>query len=414
VYKLIKDIEIIFSQKIEEKGISLKIEVSSEIPQSLLLDETRLRQVLFNLVGNAVKFTDKGYVKLTVDQRISLEDAGKISLLISIEDTGIGIPNDQQELILTPFYQQEGQSTKKYGGTGLGLAITRRLVEMMGGDIIISSEVGKGSIFKVSLSNVEISDEEVLLKDELTFDPKTVVFKDAKVLIVDDNPENRNLIKDLLGYSSISLLEASNGKEAIEVARMNRPDLILMDLVMPEMNGLEATLELKKNKSTKSIPVIAISASAMSLTLEASQKKIFAGILLKPVNLTELVDSLKNFLKYDIFISQEESTETEQPIIDLTVDQIAQLPEIIHLLETEYLSEFKEVMQNQLINQMESFGKNMLALGKKYAFQILIKFGKEICLYTDNFDISKLPGTLKKFPGIIETLKTINRSKTPE
>ncbi len=413
VYKLIKDIEVIFNQRLEEKGISFKLELSSEVPQSLLLDETRLRQILFNLIGNAVKFTETGYVKLTVNQRKRNEDIGKIDLIISVEDTGIGIPVDQQQLILMPFYQQKGQSTKKYGGTGLGLAITNRLVELMGGEIIINSEPGKGSTFEVLLENIEISDEELSHREEITFDPKTVIFRDAKVLIVDDNPENRSLISDLLEYSSLSLIEASNGKEAIELALLHLPDLILMDLVMPEMNGIEATLELKKNKNTKAIPVIAISASAMSPDLESSQKKIFDRILLKPVNLNELVDTLKNYIKYDLIISHQENDFTKESVIELSTEQISLLPEIIHLLESDYLPKFEEVMQNQLMDQMDNFGKDILSLGEKYSLQILIQIGKEICSYVDSFDITKLLYTVKQFPSIIEKLNVLN-NKRPE
>lgn len=250
-----------------------------------------------------------------------------------------------------------------------------------------------------------------MLKDDLGFDPKTVIFKDAKVLIVDDNAENRSLIRDLLGYSSLTILEASNGKEAVSMTKIHKPDLILMDIVMPEMNGFDATVQIKKSKTSRSIPVIAISASAKSFTLDADQRKIFSSVLLKPVNLTELVDSLKHYLKYDIATPEEKISDSEKLNIELTDEQIAQLPEIINILETEYLNEFKEVMQNQLINQMESFGKNLLSLGEQYSLQILIQFGREICVYTDNFDISKLPATLKKFPGIIDTLKNLHKSR---
>ncbi len=408
VYKLIKDIEVIFSQRIEEKGISFILEMSSDIPPSLLLDETRLRQILFNLIGNAVKFTEKGYVKLTIYQRASLEDIKKVDLIFIVEDTGIGIPADQQSLILKPFYQQEGQSTKKYGGTGLGLAITSRLVEMMSGKILISSVPGRGSIFEISLPNIQISDDEVLHKEDISFDPATVIFKDAIVLVVDDNTENRGLIRDLLEYSAITIIEASNGEEAISMALANKPDLILMDLLMPVMNGFEATVELKKNPVTKAIPVFAISASAKSLNLEDLQKEVFSGILLKPVDLSELVDCLKQFLKYDIVISNEEHGDKIKTPLELNADQFANLPVIIAALENDFLTEFKEMMQNQLISQMEDFGRNLLVLSEKYELKPFIQFANEVCKYADNFDIGKLISTLNKFPSMVEDLKAPN------
>jgi signal transduction histidine kinase/CheY-like chemotaxis protein len=407
LFQLIKDIEVIFSQKMQDKGISFLIEMSSEIPHSLLLDETRLRQILFNLLGNAVKFTEKGYVKLNLDKKESAAQSGMIDLIISVEDTGIGIPKEQQELIFTPFYQQTGQSTKKYGGTGLGLTITSRLVEMMGGEMKVSSEVGKGSLFKIILANIEIGLEEVLDKDILAFDPRLISFKEATVLIVDDNPDNRKLILDLLDYSSLTLLEAENGKEAVEIAKIQLPDLILMDLVMPEMNGIEATQELQKYESTKSIPVLLISASAKTLTLEPGQKLIFADILSKPLSLAGLVNSLKKFLKFDIIHPEKEDTIKLEPNIEMTVDQLTQLPKLILLLESDYMPQFREVMQNQLINQMEAFGKSLLTFSEKHQLLTLIQFARQICMYADNFDIVKLTSTLNHFPELVDKLKVI-------
>jgi PAS domain S-box-containing protein len=412
IYKLINDIEIIFTQKLEDKGISFKLEMSSDIP-ILILDETRLRQILFNLVGNAVKFTEKGFVRLTVDQRINHNDTGKIDLIISVEDSGIGIPENQQDQILKPFYQQEGQSNKKYGGTGLGLTITSRLVEMMGGDIIISSEVGKGSIFKVSIANVAISKEKVLLKDEHSFDPKTVLFKQAKVLIADDNEENRKLLRDLLESSFLSIFEAENGIEAVEKAIKILPDVILMDLVMPEMNGFEATQQLKNRKDTMEIPVIAISASAQSLQLEPRQTQIFSSILLKPIQLEELVECLKKYLRYEIILTGDEKMHKVESVTEMSATQLECLPELVQLLETTYMKQFHEAIQNQLISQIEGFGKNLLALGKKHDLQLLLQYAGEICTYSDNFDIGNLTHTLKRFPSIVNALKILTAGQNP-
>jgi two-component system sensor histidine kinase EvgS len=278
----------------------------------------------------------------------------------------------------------------------------------MGGEMKINSEVGKGSTFEIILANIEIGQEEAIIKDMFRFDPKLIVFRDAKVLIVDDKPDNRKLIIDLLDYSSLTLLEAENGREAVEIARNQQPDLILMDLVMPEMNGIEATQELLKYDQTKSIPVMLISASAKSHTLEPGQKILFSDILSKPLNLGELVNSLKKILKYDLLESAIDG-EVKQPIhVQMTGEQLTQLPELVHVLETEYMTQFQDVLQNQLINNMEAFGKSLLKFSEANNLQSLIQFANQICTYADNFDILKLTIALNQFPVIVDELKMIS------
>jgi hypothetical protein len=153
---IFNEIQQFFAVKIAEKNIDFIVEIDKELPQTLLLDETRLRQVLFNLIGNAIKFTDKGYVKLHANKICKEKSCKNVDLIFSIIDTGIGIPKERQDIIFETFQQQDGKSTRKYEGTGLGLAITKRLVEMMNGTILVKSTVGVGSIFEIILRNVKV------------------------------------------------------------------------------------------------------------------------------------------------------------------------------------------------------------------------------------------------------------------
>jgi len=246
-----------FNVWIKEKHKIIDVPIST-----LVLDEIRLRQILFNLIGNAVKFTDKGYIKLSVKKNYKFDDHSKLDLIFSIEDTGIGIPENQVDSIFESFKQQEGQSTKKYGGTGLGLSITRRLIEMMNGRITVKSSLGEGSIFKIILNDVDVSvvDIESDSKD-LSFDVMNIYFEKALVMIVDDIESNRVLIKETLTLSGLDILEAKNGEEATKKSMELLPDVILMDIRMPVMDGYQATKIIKSNPKTKSIPVIALTAS---------------------------------------------------------------------------------------------------------------------------------------------------------
>lgn len=298
INNLINDVENVFINKIKEKGISFIVEKGSHVPAILMLDEVRIRQILTNLIGNAYKFTGKGYIKLLLDKASKHGKDDKMDLSISVEDTGIGIPPEQQELIFEAFTQQLGQNTKIYGGTGLGLTITKKLVEMMGGTIKVTSTPGHGSTFTIELSDIQVPRQETISKNVTVFNPKSVLFDKAKILICDDNPAARRLIMDVLKFSPLDFIEAENGKNAIKAAMQNRPDLIFMDLIMPEINGYDATRFIRERNSTNSIPIIAISASYPKKEEQKSFQTLFNGFLLKPVNLNDLFDIMKKYLSH--------------------------------------------------------------------------------------------------------------------
>ncbi len=328
---ILKDINLIFSPKLYAKGLDFYLEFDPDLPEEMLLDEVRVRQILFNLVENAAKYTEKGFIKITLKRHknnrpIDLEDkkreSNSLDLFISVRDTGMGIPGDQKEMIFKAFEQQKGQIAYPNVGTGLGLSIVKLLVEMMGGEISVKSKVGKGSTFQVILRNVKMvtapAGVNEKVKEKETPVPgvpaaqsaagvpgvpgvpgkNTPVFAKASILIADDIESNRVLVKGFLDIPAFTLIEAKNGKEAVEFAGQYHPDLIIMDLRMPVMDGYEATRILKADKILKKIPVIAVSASAMK---EHEQVVIKAGCdayLRKPVSKAKLFSELMRFLSY--------------------------------------------------------------------------------------------------------------------
>lgn len=404
---LVREIENMFLQKVDEKGILFSVEYASVMHKMILLDEVRIRQILFNLIGNAIKFTDKGHVILSLDIQTNHKENKNFDIIFQIEDTGIGIPIDQQELIFEPFSQQKGQSSK-YGGTGLGLPITKKLIEKMGGTITLESEVGVGSnitvvIPNISISNIEIEDTENL------FDPSIVKFNKAKILLVDDKKLNRKLIKDILEHSELDIFEAENGEEAVRLAIENQPDLILMDLRMPVMDGYEATEILKQTKSTKSIPIIAISASTRKVISGNRTKKIFNEFIMKPLDASDLLDKMKKYLKY--------TTEDKITIIDnqdvnitLSEEELNNLPELITILENKFVPICDSVIKSQMIDQIEEFGKDLVKLANEINIQFLKDYANKVCILADNFEIDKLLKTLERFPKIILQLKINNHN----
>ncbi len=258
-----------------------------------MLDEIRLRQILINLVGNAVKFTELGQIKLSVNVAKTTEtDDDALDIDICVEDTGMGIAEDDTSRIFDSFKQQSGQDTANFGGTGLGLTICKRLVEMMGGTISVKSTQGEGSIFTVNIRNVTVLSEEHAPADMPV--SETMMFENATILVVDDVASNREFFSEVLSNMNLNVLTAVNGKEAIAVAHEHLPGAILMDLSMPVLDGIDATGQLKSFPATKHIPVIGVSARPVSELDSAVFENGFNGYLAKPVKAGQLFLNYQN------------------------------------------------------------------------------------------------------------------------
>jgi PAS domain S-box-containing protein len=295
---ILEEIQKILKQKLSEKNLQLIIEVQEEFPTAMLLDEIRLRQILLNIVGNAAKFTESGHVKISMKKEDkNINDDNLINLVISVEDTGMGIPENEQQRIFESFTQQSGQNIKKFGGTGLGLSISKKLVEMMNGDITVTSSVGKGSTFTITLHDVHISLNKIPVNEEKDTYFNNIKFEKAKVLVVDDIESNRYLFKEILKTVGVEVITAKNGLEAIETAQNEIPDLIMMDNRMPVMDGIDSTKAIRKISCLRYIPIIAISADAIE---EDKEHFLNAGIndyMTKPININHFFSVLQKWLK---------------------------------------------------------------------------------------------------------------------
>lgn len=291
IRELLDEISNAYEPEALKKGLDFKVYISETVPNVLKLDGTRLRQIIYNLVGNSFKFTETGEVKVSVLSSLS-EEKGKVDLTISVKDTGIGIPSEQKDRMFEPFVQQDGQSTRKYGGTGLGLALCRKLTEMMGGAISVESEYGKGSVFFVFLKNVEKTEKDSHMEKNEDKMKGEIVFKGEKVLMAEDNELNREVIKKFLEKSDLKIFEVSNGRDAVSVAKNIKPDIILMDILMPELDGITASKIIKNCSETAHIPIIAVSALAdkkevakiMKVCDDVVEKPVKKDILLKAVH----------------------------------------------------------------------------------------------------------------------------------
>ncbi len=270
--------------KVEERGVAFGFDPGSGLPAAVLVDEQRLRQVLLNLLGNAAKFTDAGQVRLSV-QRVdpgAAGAAGAARLRFDIEDTGIGIPAEHLESIFQPF-EQVGDPRRRAGGTGLGLAIRRQLVRLMGGEIVVRSRLGAGSTFSFEL---ELAPAE-LPREPAAAEQRRVTGYDGPrrtLLVVDDVASNRTLLRELLGAVGFAVREAADGQQAIEHAAQRDADLILMDLVMPNVDGLQAIQRIRALPAGAQVPIIAVSASASEAERRQGLEAGADAFLRKPID----------------------------------------------------------------------------------------------------------------------------------
>jgi signal transduction histidine kinase/ligand-binding sensor domain-containing protein/CheY-like chemotaxis protein len=330
--KLVEDTISVFALRLKQKSLKVSYYISSDVPDELIGDPVRLGQILNNLIGNAIKFTEIGEVKLEVNLKESqLEEQTKSEstarrngssstthdciLHFTVKDTGIGIPEEKQKTIFEPFVQADASTTRKYGGTGLGLAITSRIVRMMGGKIWVESEINKGSAFHFTVKlNVRNIQENIMLieKNKSLPDgyPTSNTYNETdkptnglnlpnlNVLLVEDNEINQKLVVWLMKKHGHEVAVAYNGREALEILKSRGFDLILMDMQMPEMDGLTATrLIREKEKETGAhIPIIAMTANALDGDKDRCINAGMDGYISKPIEVNNLLSVIAEHL----------------------------------------------------------------------------------------------------------------------
>jgi signal transduction histidine kinase len=296
--ELLQDLKATLSVRAAEKGIAFEIEEGSICKGGIESDPMRIKQILINVVGNAIKFTSKGKVSVKISAHPANDESGFHVLKFSVRDSGIGLNNEERLRIFAPFAQADNATQRKYGGTGLGLVISKQLAQSLGGDVeVVDSTPGKGSTFEVTIrakyipqnqSNVASLRGEDLMIRQL----QQLVGK--KVLVVDDVKDNRVLIERYLRSTGILLGLAASGQQALADIKQRDWDAVLMDIQMPVMDGYEATEKLRKDGFKK--PIIALTAHAMREELDRCIKAGFDRVLTKPIGKQDLIDNLAAIL----------------------------------------------------------------------------------------------------------------------
>lgn len=282
--------------KAVEKGLDFFIQLDEKIITSCIGDPLRIRQILLNLISNAIKFTEKGSVIIDVKQLSYRADAGKQKLKFSVIDTGIGIEEDRLEYIFEEFSQADSSTTRKYGGTGLGISISKRLVELMNGTIEISSIVGKGSNFSFVIE-LTICEKEEIEDSNNTFCFNLQSENDGgKILLVEDYPVNQKVLKQHLEMAGHTVTIAENGKIALDILKDQTFDLILMDVQMPVLDGYETTIRIKMDENYKHIPVIGLTANVDSNSKKLCAESGMDDVQAKPIRKKILLAVVQKWL----------------------------------------------------------------------------------------------------------------------
>jgi signal transduction histidine kinase/CheY-like chemotaxis protein len=394
-------IRVLFSKAAAKKNLRLECHVATDLPHAILTDRIRLRQVLVNLVGNAVKFTDEG----GVDVRVSWEkqpSSSHIILTIEVQDTGVGIPEDKLNMIFKPFAQSGVSSEKEKQGTGLGLAIVKRLTEAMGGSVTVASVVGQGSAFHLRFPDTPISarlaaTDKKPANDEVDFNE----LRPSTLLVVDDNPTNRELIAGIFADTHHRVQYCSNGFDAIAKAREVRPDIILMDIRMPGVDGYDTLTAIRQTIGLEMVPVIAATASAL-LDRENSLKEKFSGYLRKPFSRQQLFDELADFLPRAADAPPNGSAASDQTVDGADAPPVPK--ELISQLRALLVEPWPAIRDSVAVNESKAFAVGLEGLGQRWRCAPLEEYAQKLLRDAENYAVTDLEKHLGEFSALVEQL----------
>ena len=375
IKNLADEINTLFSTKCLEKGLLLNIEISKNTPNFIRSDELRIRQILINLISNAIKFTPEGSVTLKIEFKDSQD------LVFSVIDTGIGVIKEEQKHIFEAFTQQLQQSNKVYGGTGLGLSISIKLAHLLGAELNCSSDGIRGSSFTLRMINIQTVDKELSV-EKVT--QEKVVFSQQKALVVDDVSENRILLEEMLKHLQFEVVCAHDGEDAYTKAKERVFDIVLTDIRMPVLDGYGLLKKLKADSRYQNIPILAVTASIMREEKEKFLTYGFNAVIEKPIEQEILMNYLKKYFEYEVIETESDTIEVST-ISDLKILEIS----------SEVHTAFTNATKNGMISELGRFAKYAIEYAIDNDDEALKEYADMLLTSIENFDIAE-----------IETLKT--------
>ena len=398
------EISNIFGEQAETRGLQFVTQIDDTVPPALVFDPVRLRQILFNVVGNALKFTKEGSVRLSASTRLTETDETKVTLYITVTDTGIGIPSENHAMIFEPFRQVDQGPDRAFGGTGLGLSITRRLTDLLGGRVELESEPGRGTTFRFAFPGVPISAALPDADQALISNEDFNQIRPSRILVADDVALNRELISGYLEGTRHQVMLASNGTDALTLARHHHPDIVLLDIRMPDLNGREVRDQLKADETTSHIPLLAVTASSM-MSEELQLRDVFDGYIRKPLTRSVLYRELSQLLPpaADSGAAPDPDLETKPA----EPERAAPTPawtELLAYLRTCAEDPWPLLVKTMGIREMTTFARNIRDRARQAECPPVATYAEELLSHTECFRIAAAETTLKAFPKVVANL----------
>ena len=400
-FEILADVHSLVSLMAENKGLFFEVEYDFPMPEMIVTDPVRLKQIIINLCNNAVKFTQKGgvHVKVSFDNKL---------LTVNIVDTGIGLNQEQMEKIFSPFTQADTSTTRQYGGTGLGLHLSKQLAKKLGGDITVESTPEVGSCFSLTVTIGNVDGNKLLSYMPVINQVSTQTITDetgfkvtGRVLLVEDNIDNQRLISMYLKKLGADIVIANNGKEAIEQTAGTDFDLILMDMQMPVMNGIDATIRLREMDYNK--PIVALTANAMKEDMDACYQAGCDDFIHKPISQQKFKDAIIKFLNPvgEIVESQHPLTSSllidEPDMIDLVQRFVAKLPQ--------YIVNITKSGETKKWDELRKLAHDLKGVSGNYGFDDLYKLMQDIEFELTKENYTGVLSMVNKLPVLNERIQ---------
>jgi len=423
-HKLVEEIRSVFEPQIARKDLKFSIGVGRSLPRGLILDGPRIRQILFNLIGNAVKFTNVGSIDVSLHSLPVDNQSSHVSLTVTVSDTGVGIPAEELESIFEPFRQARPAAGRLHTGTGLGLSISRRLAAAMGGRLTATSEPGKGSTFVLSLDRVSVSPVTASTVSATGgADGAATRLQGVSVLVVEDDVLNRQVLREFLSAQQVTVREAENGEAALRSLELLVPDVILMDLEMPVMSGEETMKAIRSSTQLASVPILALSGSndrAVDANVLGARRT-----LRKPVDRDELLEAISEVLDRKTALDANESrpvsprAKASTASADETVEWTGRLRQYLDSPEHEQdIAGLRMVLKGEVaaaaeaaacsfsVNRTMALGTLLRKVGGDHRCKVLEDLGSALRDAADLVDIesmTRLFSELSTLSGIVES-----------